>query len=380
MLTRHSFTSILLAIAVAACGKVESASDGGATADAPVGGADASVPDAPGAVITAFVFRAADNARLNNDVTASITGTNIVATLPPIDVSNLVPTITHTGSSVTPMSGVGADFASPVEYTLNDGTTYAVTVQQQTSGFWWGAGTNVYWSSTDGSETATVVNGLQFAHGVAVDTVNGALYYSDYDGSTITKANIDGTNPTVIVNGGSPSGIALDLTNNKMYWANFGSDTINRADLDGGNAQILNTGTVNSPINVALDPGNNDLYFITYNSTRMGVMAMSGGADTNLLNPGGQGISVAIDAANNKMYFSNRSDSIGRCDLDGRNLNSAFISGESSVHGLAIDTAAGKIYWVTASQIRSANLADGSNKQDITPSNDSYVPGFVYVP
>ncbi|WP_165750484.1 Ig-like domain-containing protein [Cellulophaga sp. Z1A5H] len=62
-----------------------------------------------------------------------IVGTNISVTLPEgTDVTALSPTVTHTGASINPTSGVAQDFTNPVEYavTATDGTTkmYSVTV------------------------------------------------------------------------------------------------------------------------------------------------------------------------------------------------------------------------------------------------------------
>ncbi len=66
-------------------------------------------------------------------VHGTITGTAIALTVPyGTDVTNLTPTITITGASVSPASGVPRDFSSPVTYTVTaaDGSTqnYAVTV------------------------------------------------------------------------------------------------------------------------------------------------------------------------------------------------------------------------------------------------------------
>gem|GEM_PF-5797938 len=290
-----------------------------------------------------------------------------------------MPTITHTATTISPMSGAATDFTSAVTYTLDDTVSYTVNVEFEVAGFWWGGSTHLYWASADGSHTATVVSGLQLAIGVAVDQVNGYLYYSDDNAGTITRSDLNGANGTVIVNGTSPAGLALDVSAGKLYWADVSANAIMRADLDGSNPQTLNTDPIQSPINLALDPANNRLFFITYNTTHLGTMAMSGGADTTLLSPGGQGIGVVIDVDANKMYFSIRGDSISRCDLDGRNLDATFITGESNVHGLALGIANNKIYWATTTTIRSANLADGSNKQDITDTNYTYVPGFIFV-
>jgi hypothetical protein len=66
-------------------------------------------------------------------VHGTITGTAIALTVPyGTDVTNLTPTVTITGASVSPASGVPRDFSSPVTYTVTaaDGSTqnYTVTV------------------------------------------------------------------------------------------------------------------------------------------------------------------------------------------------------------------------------------------------------------
>jgi hypothetical protein len=89
--------------------------------------------------ITGYSFLAADNAHLSANVSATINGTAIAATVPfGTDVTALVATFSTTGTSVhvgstAQTSGVTAnDFTSPVEYTVTaaDGSTatYTVTV------------------------------------------------------------------------------------------------------------------------------------------------------------------------------------------------------------------------------------------------------------
>lgn len=89
--------------------------------------------------ITAFAFEDDDNASLTADVTATISGTTITATVPfGTDVTALVATFTTTGASVavgatTQVSGTTAnDFTSPVQYVVtaadNSTQTYTVTV------------------------------------------------------------------------------------------------------------------------------------------------------------------------------------------------------------------------------------------------------------
>ena len=89
----------------------------------------------PAKDITSFVFRAANNPGLSSDITGTV-GTNTVDLTVPYgtSLSALVPTITMTGSSVNPASGVAQAFTSGVTktYTVTaaDSTTkvYTVTV------------------------------------------------------------------------------------------------------------------------------------------------------------------------------------------------------------------------------------------------------------
>jgi len=63
--------------------------------------------------------------------TVIISGANISVTLPcGSSVTSLIPTITHTGVSISPASGVAKDFTSPVIYTVmaTDGLSQAYTV------------------------------------------------------------------------------------------------------------------------------------------------------------------------------------------------------------------------------------------------------------
>jgi hypothetical protein len=89
--------------------------------------------------IGSFAFLSSGNSGLATDVTASITGTSITATVPSgTDVSALIPTFTTSGASVsvgstTQVSGVTAnDFTSPVTYVVTAADSsfqqYTVTV------------------------------------------------------------------------------------------------------------------------------------------------------------------------------------------------------------------------------------------------------------
>jgi hypothetical protein len=65
------------------------------------------------------------------------------------------------------------------------------------------------------------------------------MYWTDYFGNDIRRANLDGTGQKTLVTGlSTPVGIALDFSAGLMYWAERGG-FIRRANLDGSGQQIL---------------------------------------------------------------------------------------------------------------------------------------------
>ena len=64
--------------------------------------------------------------------------------------------------------------------------------------------------------------------------VNGAhIYWANYDGDTIGRANLDGSgvDQNFISGADEPCQVAVDASH--VYWGNLGPSTIGRANLDG---------------------------------------------------------------------------------------------------------------------------------------------------
>ena len=80
------------------------------------------------------------------------------------------------------------------------------------------------------------------------------MYWTDWGGDrTVSRANLDGTSVEVIVTGESePTGIALDTVAGKIYWTDYADNDIKRSNLDGTGLETLATG-LSSPIGIALD-------------------------------------------------------------------------------------------------------------------------------
>ncbi|MBL9019692.1 MAG: Ig-like domain-containing protein [Myxococcales bacterium] len=135
-----------------------------------------------------------------NGVDGTITGTSIAMQLPAgTALTNLVPTIVHTGASVSPASGVPKDFSTPVIYTVTavDGSTQPYTVTITTAGSDSKDITRFTLAGVDGT-----INGTSIAVTVPFGT------------------NILSAAPTIVHTGVSvspPSGIAQNFSTPKSY-------------------------------------------------------------------------------------------------------------------------------------------------------------------
>ncbi|OJH40481.1 hypothetical protein [Cystobacter ferrugineus] len=90
--------------------------------------------------------------------------------------------------------------------------------------------------------------------------------------------------------------------------------------------------------------------------------------------------SLYVDSSGGKVYYSTRGNSIYVANLDGSNATT-LVTNQTTVHGIAIDVTAGRLYWADwlAGVLRSANLADGSDSQDVN-SGSSRNLGLAWMP
>ncbi len=183
-----------------------------------------------------------------------------------------------------------------------------IKVHPGTGQIYWGdqSAGEIWRADADGSNAAPLF-GTAFHRGIALDTVNSRIYWSQeftmFRGD-IRRANLDGTGQQIVVSTTlpefKPSAIALDIPGGKIYWTDYVVDVVQRANLDGTNIQTL----------------------------------FSAGAN---MNPGG----IALDLKQGKIYWGQDDDvlkhiaSIRRMNLDGSNQETV-ISDLGSVNDLAL--------------------------------------------
>jgi hypothetical protein len=150
-----------------------------------------SLVQAPGAKeITGFSFESPKAA-------GSITGTNITVTVPfDTDLTSLIPTITHTGKSVSPASGEAQNFTGPVEYTVTakDGSTavYTVTVRESSA-----AAREITGFSFESPPAEGTITGLNIAVTVPFSTDRASLIpIIIFEGKSVSPASGEAQNFT----------------------------------------------------------------------------------------------------------------------------------------------------------------------------------------
>ncbi|MHA7628999.1 SMP-30/gluconolactonase/LRE family protein [Corallococcus sp. M7] len=284
---------------------------------------------------------------------------------------NVVPAASATGSTlITLLVSDG---------TATTSTSFTVEVTGLAKLYWVTATGSLWRVDVDGANAIELKTGISGTGVIATDPVTRTVFYTR--DSAIVRADSEGANPVdVVANGGYPSGLAVDSTNRKLYWSDFNGRRIMRAELDGSNATQIVSG-IDSPSALAFDIPNGKAYVITYNNTVLVRFNLDGtSVETVASSLGGQGVGLAIDSSSGKVYYSTRGNSLYVINLDGSNPT-ALVTNQSTVHGIAIDATAGRLYWADwlGTAIRSANLADGGDIQTVN-SGSARNLGLAWMP
>ena len=148
-------------------------------------------------------------------------------------------------------------------------------------------------------------------------------------------------------------GVALDPANNRIYWANFSTDEIRRGNLDGSGASTLFTDPAEAPrAGWRSTPRAAGSTGPTSSQTRSGSGTWTARCRLDPVRPRRHRstaepnpIGVAVDPAAGKVYWTDLGGGRVRVgNLNGTGASTLF-GDESSPGGLAIDPGANEIYW-----------------------------------
>lgn len=170
----------------------------------------------------------------------------------------------------------------------------------------------------DGTGLDTIAKGLLDPYGIALDATHSKIYWVD-DAGNVSRANLDGTSPElglINITDGWLRAIALDVENSKMYFYDVNAENLYVANLDGSNPTVLIPGVYGYAIQI--DTENDKIYFDDQNTPGLRRANLDGsnieavdGTDTRIY-----GIVIDYDA--NKLYWSARdAGEIYRANLDG---------------------------------------------------------------
>ncbi len=193
------------------------------------------------------------------------------------------------------------------------------------------------------------------------------IYWSDYFGGDVRRANLDGSGQITLVraSGFAPLGLALDRAEGKIYWAdNFGG-AIQRANLDGTGEETLVSG-LNGPIGVRLDIVGGKIYWADNGGGDIRRMNLNGAGQETLVSGLNSPVTPILDLAAGRMYWGtgpNGPGDIRSANLDGTGQQ-ILVSGLNGVRGPVLDILGGKMYWadLLGRDVRRANL-DGTGEE-----------------
>jgi len=210
---------------------------------------------------------------------------------------------------------------------------------------------------------------------------------------TIRRANLDGSDMQLLVTGLKlPRGIAVDAINGKMYWvqappAGNALGLLQRANLDGTGVETIYAVDPYDPTlsyigRPAVDPVNGYVYFCTGGAIRRVMLDGTGYVQTVV-----RGVTtvtaIALDVAANQLYFldaNTNSDYVGRANLDDTGFsvlvdNTPGVAGTSGLIDLEVDVLGEMLYWSDELQkaIKRADLA-GTTVELLYTSPGSLTP------
>jgi virginiamycin B lyase len=166
------------------------------------------------------------------------------------------------------------------------------------------------------------------------------VYWADYQGGTIGRANLDGTgvNDGFIQTGGHPNAVAVDSSH--IYWSNETAGTIGRANLDGSGVNPTFISGIKKPFGVAVN--SSAIFWASLESKAIGRANLDGSAPNfGLVTNAGTAIcSIAID--NGHIYWGNSglTSYIGRSSLTGNSSDPTWVNLETYVPcGVAVNSA-----------------------------------------
>jgi Domain of unknown function (DUF5050)/Secretion system C-terminal sorting domain len=188
-------------------------------------------------------------------------------------------------------------------------------------------------------------------YGIAVDHVNGLIFWTDNSNRSIYKSSLDGTNKTEIYSDPSSDivDITLDIPKKEIYWTDKDYDNIQRTTYDGTYVETVVSG-LTTPYGIAIDAAGGKIYWVDTGTNKIQRANLDG---TNIqdLATSSDPLRIALDIDNNTMYWTDDEfpsipprNKIYGAALDGSNRY-VLVDFLAEPHAIAINNSADQLYW-----------------------------------
>jgi hypothetical protein len=214
----------------------------------------------------------------------------------------------------------------------------------------------------------TILVSLFIAHAARAEQIYFAdLFLPDFESGSVRHVGLDGSGlDTLLPIGGGLRDVAVDAGAGKLYWSDVNNFAIRRSNLDGSGAEDVVTTDVVWPAAIALDPIGGKVYWgdqVTGELRR----ANFDGSENELLLGTSFHRGIALDLAAGKIFWSTDlgllKGDIRRCNLDGsgQQIVISSLDAEFKPSDIAIDPTGGKIYWTdyVVDIVRRGNMTGG---------------------
>jgi len=239
---------------------------------------------------------------------------------------------------------------------------------------YWVVSNQVQIAALDGSGQKTIHTqigaGVSLAR-IAVDKINGKIYWADAGNQGLWWANLDGSDAAIIISGCYILGLAIDALGGKLYVVRQGGvRDLASYDLDGRNPEIVYPQPVGATtvFDLKLDLVNRNIYFTDGIEIYRG--PMKAGSNPVPIYPTGATIrGIALDIPNNMIYFT-----------DGGLIRKSVISGALSPQDVTIprpngagdlelDTFTNTLYFsstIALTEVRKISTSGGADSQVVS--------------
>jgi hypothetical protein len=265
------------------------------------------------------------------------------------------------------------------------------------------SGGRIHSMNPDGSGQKVIVDGCHLPDGIAVDTVNGHIYWTNMgvnpgknDGS-IERADLDGGNrKTIVPPGGTftPKQIQLDKKNGKLYWGDREGMRVMRCNLDGSLIETLvETGRGEADrrdqtrwcVGIAIDPKRGQIYWTQKgpDNGELGRIFRAGIDLPSSESPGErtdievfydrlpEPIDLELDLENRVLYWTDRGDpprgnTVNRASIDAKpQAPEIVLPNLMEGIGIALDVAGDRMFVTDLAGSVYTSRLDGSQQRNV---------------